>query len=376
MKIAVNTRLLINHKMEGIQWFTFETLKRITKAHPEHTFYFIFDRPFLKDFIFSENIIPIVIGPQARHPFLFYIWFHIQIPRVLKKYKIDAFVSPDGFLPLKSNVPSLAVIHDINFEHQTKGIPFWAAHYYKRYFPKYAKIARKIATVSEFSKADIVDKYDIDSRKIEVVYNGINESFKPITDTEQQLFRNHYTQGKPFYLFVGSLHPRKNLCNLLRAFDLYKETDTTQTQLLVVGSKLFKAGAIFKTFKKMRYRDEVHFIGHLLAEDLHTSIASAKGLAYVSFFEGFGIPIVEAFACHTPVITSKTSSMPEVSKNAAILIDPYSVKEISDALKKLDNQPTREHYIALGEKRAKDFSWDKTARRLWNTIDSLLPKNE
>ncbi|HAG16964.1 MAG TPA: glycosyltransferase family 1 protein [Bacteroidales bacterium] len=376
MKIAVNTRLLINQKMEGIQWFTFETLRRITQAHPEHSFYFIFDRPYQAEFIFSKNVIPLILSPQARHPFLFYVWFHCRIPKLLKKHKIDIFVSPDGFLPLKSSIPTLAVIHDINFEHQTKGIPFLVAHYYKHYFPKYARLATKIATVSEFSKSDIVKKYSIDPQKISVVHNGINESFVPISEMEKEVVRAAYSNGKPFFVFVGSLHPRKNLCNLLKAFDQYKKTDTSQTQLLVVGATLFKTKEIFRTHKTMAYSNEVHLCGHLYANELHRVLSSAKALAYVSHFEGFGIPIVEAFACDTPVITSNTSSMPEVAGEAALYVDPNSVEEIADALKKMDNETVRAHFISLGRIQKTKFSWSKTALLLWDNMEALLSKME
>jgi glycosyltransferase involved in cell wall biosynthesis len=376
VKIAVNTRLLINQKMEGIQWFTFETLRRITQAHPEHSFYFIFDRPYQAEFIFSENVIPLILSPQARHPFLFYVWFHCRIPKLLKKHKIDLFVSPDGFLPLKSSIPTLAVIHDINFEHQTKGIPSLVARYYKHYFPKYAQLATKIATVSEFSKSDIVKKYSIDPQKISVVYNGINESFVPISEMEKEVVRTAFSNGKPYFVFVGSLHPRKNLCNLLKAFDQYKKTDTSQTQLLVVGATLFKTKEIFRTHKTMTYRNEVHLCGHLYANDLHRVLSSAKALAYISHFEGFGIPIVEAFACDTPVITSNTSSMPEVAGEAALYVDPNSVEEIADALKKTDNEIVRAHFISLGRIQKTKFSWSKTSLLLWENMEALLSKME
>lgn len=376
MKIAVNTRLLINQKMEGIQWFTFESFKRITKAHPEHTFYFIFDRPFQKEFIFSDNVIPLVLSPQARHPFLFYIWFHWRIPQLLKKHKIDIFISPDGFMPLKMNIPSLAVIHDINFEHQSKGIPFFAAKYYRRYFPKYAQVASKIATVSEYSKNDIEQKYNIQPSKVNVVYNGINESFHPITKSEQQDIRAKYSKGNPYFVFVGSLHPRKNLCNLLKAFDAYKESDKSNTQLVVVGAKLFKANSIFKAYNHMTFKEDVHFVGHLFESNLHKVLASAKALAFVSFFEGFGIPIVEAFACQTPIITSNTSSMPEVAGDAALLVNPYKVKEIEQALKKMDDEKIRADLVQKGNIQKLNFSWQKTADLMWENIESLFPEKE
>ena len=123
MIIAVNTRLLLKNKLEGIGWFTYETLSRITKNHPEHIFYFLFDRPYHSDFVFESNVTPIVLPPPARHPVLFYIWFEISVARFLRKLKPDLFLSPDGYLSLKTKTTSLAVIHDINFEHYPEDFP-------------------------------------------------------------------------------------------------------------------------------------------------------------------------------------------------------------------------------------------------------------
>ena len=130
MIIAVNTRLLLPEKLEGIGWFTRETLSRITNDHPEHQFLFIFDRPYADEFIFSGNITPIVLSPPTRHPILWFIWFELQIPRILRKYKADLFFSPDGYLSLNTRVRQLAAIHDINFAHRPKDLPWLKAKYY------------------------------------------------------------------------------------------------------------------------------------------------------------------------------------------------------------------------------------------------------
>src|ERR1039457_2407091 len=159
MNIAVNTRLLIKDKLDGIGWFTYESLKRITVQHPEHSFYFIFDRKFNPEFIFSNNITPIVLYPQARHPLLFYLWFEYSLSSLLKRLNADLFLSPDGYLSLKSDTKSLAVIHDLNFEHYPNDLPFLVRKYYRYYFPKFANKATIIATVSEFSKQDNVKQY-------------------------------------------------------------------------------------------------------------------------------------------------------------------------------------------------------------------------
>ncbi len=138
MRIAVNTRLLLKDRLDGIGWFTYETLKRITRLHPEHEFIFLFDQPFDPGFIFSENVRPVVAGPPARHPVLWYLWFERTLPRILEREKAGLFVSPDGYLSLNSRVPSVPVIHDINFLHRPGDLPWSTRYYYNRFFPRYA----------------------------------------------------------------------------------------------------------------------------------------------------------------------------------------------------------------------------------------------
>ena len=143
MVIAVNTRLLLKGKLEGIGWFTYETLKRMTLNHPEHEFIFIFDRPYNKDYVFAENVIPVVIGPAyTASGFCGYLWFEFQIPRILKKYKADVFLSPDGYLSQRTDIPQLGVIHDINFVHRPDDLPWLKAKYYNYFFPKFARLAK------------------------------------------------------------------------------------------------------------------------------------------------------------------------------------------------------------------------------------------
>jgi len=375
MKIAVNTRLLLKDKLEGIGWFTLECLKRITQQHQEHEFIFIFDRDYSDEFIFASNITPVVIGPQARHPFLYHIWFNYSVPKILKKHDVDLFLSPDGIIPLKPKVKTLAVIHDLNFEYYPKDIPYFHRNFYKEYFPKFAKIAHRIATVSEYSKKDIENLYHIDTDKIDVVYNGANESFTPLKPNIQKLVRESHTGGKPFFVFIGALNPRKNLVNLLRAFDIFKETDKTGTQLLIVGEKMFKTSSIFDTYDNMQFKADVIFSGRLNSSDLHRVLASALALTYVSYFEGFGIPIVEAFYTETPVITANITSTPEVAGDAALLVDPFSPEDIANALIKIaTDKELRESLIEKGNKRKEEFHWQKTADNLWNSMMKTIEK--
>lgn len=373
MRIAVNTRLLLKGKLEGIGWFTLETLKRMTINHPEHEFIFIFDRPYNNEFIFADNIIPIVIGPQARHPILFYIWFNFQIPRVLKKYKADVFLSPDGYLSQRTKVPQLAVIHDINFVHRPDDFPWLIEKYYNYFFPKFAQIAKRIATVSFYSKEDITRSFKVEYDKIDVVYDGINQIFEPITSIEKVEIRKKYTQGSEYFLFVGALHPRKNVSGLLRAFDAFKSVDKRKMKLVVVGGEMHKTGDIFDTFENMRNKADVVFTGRVSTADLHDIFGAALALTFVPFFEGFGIPIVEAMSAGVPVICSNTTSIPEVGGNAVLYADPIKIEQITDAMIKIsEDVELRENLVQKGFVQKNKFSWDETARLLWMSVEKAL----
>ena len=368
MRIAVNTRLLLKGKLEGIGWVAYETLKRIVLSHPEVEFYFIFDRKPDPMFLFADNVKPVVLFPQARHPFLFIWFFELSLPHALRKIKADLFFSPDGYLSLRSKVPQVVEFHDLNFEHFPGDMPKIHLWHYKKFFPKFALKAERIVTVSEFSKQDIVDCYQVDPAKIDVAYNGVNEIFKPLPLAEQEEIRKKYSEGNPYFMFVGSLHPRKNLARLFTAFDKFKAQHQNDVKLVIVGEKRWWTEPIQKAYDAMGCKDDVIFVGRLSAEDLHKVTAAALASVYVSYFEGFGIPILEAFRCDTPVITSNVTSMPEVAQDAALLVDPFNETSIAEAMAMVLDENTRQSLIAKGRERAKVFSWDQAAEVIWGSL--------
>jgi len=377
MRIAVNTRLLLKDKLDGIGWFTYETLRRICKQHPEHEFIFIFDRPWHPDFIFAENITPVVIGPPSRHPFLWFIWFEYSIPRILKKYRADLFLSPDGYLSLRSRCPSIPVIHDINFFHRPKDLPLLSRWYYNFFFPRYAKKATRIGTVSGFSKNDIAASYHISPEKIDVMHNGANELYKPIDTVSQKRCRDLISGGKPYFIFIGTLHPRKNLANLLRAFELFSNASAKDYKLVIVGARFFLTEELDRVYQAMKYKSDVIFSGRLGPEELVDALAAAEALTFVPYFEGFGIPIIEAMNCDVPVIASNVTSLPEVAGDAAIYVNPADVEDIAAAMKRVVFEPgLRDELITRGRLRRDLFSWDKTAGELWKMIEKVLQIGE
>lgn len=373
MVIAVNTRLLLKGKLEGIGWFSFETLKRITREHPEHKFLFIFDRPYEPDYIFGENIIPVVLYPPTRHPVLWYIWFQFRIPALLKRFNADIFLSPDGYLSLRTKIPQVAVIHDINFVHRPGDLPRMTSKYYNRYFPKFAAVARRIATVSYYSKEDITRSFKVDYNKIDVVYDGINQIFTPTTEDEQNATRRKYSGGALYFLFVGALHPRKNISGLLKAFDAFKSVDKKGIRMMIVGGEMFKTGEIYHTYDNMRNKDDVIFTGRVTSEELHQIFGAALALAFVPFFEGFGIPVVEAMSAGVPVICSNITSLPEVGGDAVLYVDPYKTDQITEAMITISTDKAfRGKLIKKGFVQKSKFSWDETARKLWMCVERAL----
>lgn len=371
MKIAVNTRLLLPNNLEGIGWFTYEVFKRLSLNHPEIEWVFIFDRPYDPSFIFSKNVKPVVIGPPSRHPILWYLWFEFSIPRILKKEKPDLFISPDGYLSLRTNCPSLSVIHDINFEHNPENIPRSARNYLRKYFPKFAKKAHRIATVSDYSKMDISNTYSIDPNRIDLVYNGTGDFFHPLNEERSEKVREEISEGIPYFIFVGALNPRKNITGMLDAYSAYRK-EGGENKFVIVGKKMFWNEEISNTYENHVFKDDIIFTGRLEGDALNSILGAAEALLFVSNFEGFGIPIVEAFKCRVPVITSSTSSMPEVAGDAAIICDPKDIAAISKAMHDISIPEVRIPLIEKGAKRQKLFSWENSADMMWKSIENCF----
>ncbi|TAE77721.1 MAG: glycosyltransferase family 1 protein [Bacteroidetes bacterium] len=369
MRIAVNARFLLSNKLEGIGRFTFETMQRITHQHPEHEFIFLFDRPYSNEFVFADNVKPVVLFPQARHPFLYYFFFNFSVTRALKKHKADVFVSTDGYLSLRTQVPQLAVMHDLAFLHFKEGINKLEYWYYTYFFPKYAHKAARLVAVSNYTKQDIINQFNINPNKIDVIYNAPSEGFKSVDDGLKKEIRQKFSVNCPYFCYVGAMHPRKNIEMLLRAFDAYKTLIPNNFKLVIVGRKAWKSKSIEEAFNQMKHQQDVIFTGRVADSDLHQIIAAAEVMVYIPLFEGFGLPIIEAMACNVPVITSNVTSMPEVAGNAGVLVSPYELSQVTEAMVKLTTQQDFYQQKKLASaQRKQDFSWDVSAQQLWDSI--------
>lgn len=359
MRIAVNTRFLLPNRLEGIGYFTQEISRRLVARRPNDEFLFLFDRPYDPSFVWAPNVRPLVVPPPARHPFLWYLWFELSLPLVLARWQPDVFFSPDGYCSLRSRVPTFMVSHDIAHLHYPAQIPWLARQYYHHFVPRYLQRAQQLGTVSEFSRQDIIGHYGISSDKISVVPNGIKPDFVPLSEEARQAVRNRVSGGKPYFFYVGAIHPRKNLPRLIAAYDRFRAQGRTAVPLLIAGRFAWQTGEVHSAWQSAQYREDIHFLGYVPEQELPSLVGAALGLVYVSLFEGFGVPVLEAMQADVPVIASNLSSIPEVAGDAALLVDPLSVPDMANALTTLEADALlRQELIRKGRSQYPKFSWE------------------
>jgi glycosyltransferase involved in cell wall biosynthesis len=369
MTIAINCWVLRNKNLDGIGYFTVNAISNLIKNHTEVHFQILCDKDFTENYFDFENVSKHHIFPALRHPLLYVLYMEVAVSFFLKKNKPDIFLSADGFLSLLSKRMQIPIIYDINFEHKPKDLKLRNRLYYKFFFKRFVRKAKRIATISEYSKKDIAEYYKIDPDKIDNVSCGINANFHPLEQSEINDVKQKWSCGKPYFFFVGSMHPRKNIKRLIEAFSLFKKNTDSDYKLLLAGSILWRKSEINSVYLNSQYKEDIIFTGRLSDEELQKVLSAAYALSFVPIFEGFGLPIVEAMQSGVPIICSNVTSMPEVAGNAAMIVDPFNIKSIATGMERLyKDQVLRNRLIELGHIQKKHFSWDNTAKLLWDCI--------
>jgi glycosyltransferase involved in cell wall biosynthesis len=263
--------------------------------------------------------------------------------------------------------PVVATIHDLAFERMPETFTRRGSFQLKLTVRRTAKKAARVATVSEYSRKDLLEIYKLPPEKVVVTYNGIESHFtpRPEASNEDELIRGRYGIAREYLLAVGSLQPRKNLVRLIKAYaKLRGENKDFRHQLVIVGRKLWLAHEIFDEVKRQRWAEDVILTGYVPDEDLPALYRAAVAFVYPSLFEGFGLPPLEAMACGTPVVTSDTSSLPEVTEGAALLIDPHDESALAHALTEIvNNEQLRVELRERGIAQAGKFTWRDAAEK-------------
>jgi glycosyltransferase involved in cell wall biosynthesis len=351
----------------GIGVYTHQIVKNLGRMDNENNYHLIH---YLKNNldIYSQNneiIIPKNRFVKGWGSYMF--WRHFTLPRELKKYNLDVVHDPYELGPFTFNQPFRKVItvHDLT--------PLLFPNLFKRgdvmlhrlLLKKTISKADKIITVSYNSQRDIMEYLNVPEEDIEVIYNGKGENFRPLNSRQVAEIKEKYRLPHRFILSVGGLHPIKNIPRLLEAYYLARK-DGLEHKLVMVGGAVDRAGEIFQIITTLGLEDHVIFTGVVSDDDLVGLYNAADLFLYPCLYAGFGLPPLEAMACGTPVITSCSSSLPEIVGDAAKLINPYDPEKLASAINMvLSDDKTMKKLIKKGLKRAERFNWRKTA---WETL--------
>ena len=373
MKVGINARFLLKDRLEGIGWFTYETVRRLVAQMPEHEFIFFFDRPYHKDFIFGENVQAIVLFPPARHPFLWWCWFEIALAHALKKYKVDVFFSPDSYLSLRADVKTIMVVHDLAYLHYPNQVGFWTKCYYQYFLPQFIQKADEIISVSNFTKRDILNHFEVLPHKIVVACNGCKPEFRALNELEKRQIKQQYANGQDYFFYLGAVHPRKNVHRLIVAFDQFKQQTQAKMKLLIGGRLAWQTSEVEAAYRAARYQDDILFLGYITDKKLPFLMGAALALTYVSLLEGFGVPLLEAMYCEVPILTSNVTSMPEVVGEAGLLVNPKSINAIAMGMVELyKNEKLRQNLIQKGNEQRNLFNWEKATGIIISSLERVI----
>lgn len=357
MRIGIDGNEANIQKRVGSNTFAYEVLKRLPLKHQYKVF---LKNPPLPDF--PKNLSYEVVKPSP-------YWTQIALPiRLFLKRDIDIFYSSSHYAPRFCPVPEIITIYDLSFEKFPQYFKKSDLIKLKSWTSYSVKKANHIITISEYSKKDIIDFYKIPENKITVAYPGYNpDVYKVIGSSKEiEITKNKYGIKGKYIIFVGTLQPRKNLPVLLEAVQKLKDIN-----LAIVGKKGWLYEDIFKKVKSLGIENRVVFTDFIPDTDIALLLNGAEYFVLPSFYEGFGIPVIESFACGCPVIAADTSSLPEIVGNAGELFYPDSAPNLLSILEKLLNDVKyREDLIKKGLKRAKLFNWEDCTSQITKVLES------
>ncbi|HET9015165.1 MAG TPA: glycosyltransferase family 1 protein [Thermomicrobiaceae bacterium] len=290
------------------------------------------------------------------------LWEQVLAPAALAVGGFDVIHAPVNVAPVLSPAPTVVTVHDLAFVRYPEQYPGRKQRYLNLLTRLSVERAARVITVSESTRADVLREYHVHPERVVTVPNGVDPSLVPVSDLARlAAFRRDHGLPERFLLFVGTLQPRKNLVGLLRAYA--RVGDRLDLPLVVVGAAGWQYSPIFDEVRALGLGDRVSFAGYADGDTLALWYGAATALVFPSLYEGFGLPVLEAMACGTPVVTSSTSSLPEVAGDAALLVDPEDVAALGEALVRVAGDEGLHADLARrGIERAKRFTWERTAR--------------
>jgi len=363
MKVGVE--ISFAHKPGGARTVAINTLKSLSRMSKSDNFVIFLNKKYRE--LELENVAQKVYPSPFKK--LQTLWDHVLlmhfiVPFHMKREEIEIAHFTNNFVSFFKPCKTVVTIHDMTPFVLPEDYSLFHRKWLKYFFRKATRLADVIISDSENSKKDLVSVFNISPEKVNVIPFGIaDEFFRKRDDTLKKKIRAKYSVGDRFILNVGTLHPRKNIERICLAYKKLREGKNISHKLVIVGRGGWSYKKFFNLPERLELTDEIIFLGNVPQEDLPVLYNSAEVFLYPSLYEGFGLPVLEAMACGIPVVTSNTSSLPEVAGGAAILVDPYNVNEIVSALYDLlTDKNLQRDMVDKGLERARKFSWDRTAK--------------
>lgn len=371
LSIAFDARALGNQRT-GDETYTRELLRQLIQDFPNNTYHLLFGKDASTTIPEKRNIHIHTITPEKKG-----IWTFWSMPKYLRVIEPDIlhvqYTTPQWFSPKLKNTKIVTTIHDVAYKQNPKWITRKDRMLWNWFLPKSLKRADVIIAVSQNTKQDIIKYFHIPEQKIHVVYNGIEERYKKITDEKAlQNVRQKYKLPKQFILYLGTLQPRKNIPTLIKAYDTFKQQTNTHVAL-VIGGKRYGHNydpAIDSAISSVKYSKDIHFPGYIDEEDKPTLYTLANLFVWPSLYEGFGLPPLEAKACGTPVLVSNTSSHPEIIKNKNELFEPTIETLISKLTRYYQSTPSN-----IPSPHVPTFSWHKAAQETMKIYQAITTQD-
>lgn len=363
MKIGIEAQRIFRKNKHGMDYVVLQEILQLQQIDHQNEYY-VFVKPGPDRCVEDSSRVHVIEINTPSYP----LWEQFALPRAAKQVGVEILHCTSNTAPIFCSIPLVLTLHDIIFleprDKQNRSLYQNMGWLYRRLVvPRILNKCERIITVSEFERNNIIKKLDIPERRIKMIYNGYNEWFRPLSD-EQEVYKK-YMPEKGFLFFLGNTDPKKNTERTLVAYSKYLERSEVKRSLLMADLDQEYLNGIISRNHIENIREKIFMPGYIMNKDLPYIYNSAFAFLYTSLRESFGIPLLEAMACGTPVVTSNTSSMPEIGGINAILVNPERADEIADMLIKLEQDATfYQQQKEWGLARATLFSWKFTAEQL------------
>ncbi len=375
MRIGIDCRYIlnVNHgELAGVGHYIYFLIKYLLEIDKENEYFLFFYNKNIKceEFERQKNVRCIYFPGLENLAKIPFFYRHLFIPHILKLYKLDIYHNPANVIPFFYFQKSVITVHDLAIYKNPEWFPKgqWFGRSILTPFSFYK--TKKIIAVSENTKADLMEIFKIKKEKIEVIHEGV-EDYNKLTVDEEKIDSKFKIQD-PYFLFIGTLEPRKNLVRLVKAFSLFLKDNNQNFKLVLAGKKGWQYGLIFETIKKLNLEDKVIYVGYVNLLEKVYLLKKAFAFVFPSLYEGFGLPILEAMNMGVPIITSNIASIPEIVIDNALLVEPYKTKTITKAMLKIVSQSGLKEELSLKEKGiAQNFTWQSCAQKTLALYENL-----